>query len=102
MVESGSSLLGTVVDGRDVYEVRQGTAGGPVTLWLARFRDPVGSVSGKELGLARDGLTPNVDLHGLRIADLNVRHFWLRKAVGMLIRKPDPNGSIDIQELMSS
>lgn len=91
-------LLGTIMDGKDVYTIRRGKYY-PVEVMYNRLRDPVGYVTDYEVRIAMARMVPNVCLRREYIAMLAARHFRLRQALGELIRTPDPDRVIHIDHL---
>lgn len=89
-------LLGTVMAGADVYEVREGIAY-PVTIWLADRQ--LGHVSAHEVEIACAGATPNISVGVQGAARLGGLHFRMRQAAGHLIRTPDPDVVVHISHL---
>lgn len=91
------TLLGTIVDGGDVYRITEGTIH-PVLIWRGDDRDPAGYVSAYQLRMAREGHTPDVAIY--RIGHLAENHFQFRKAVARLVREPDPAAVIEISPVV--
>lgn len=96
MLPDDLPLLGTVMAGADVYEVREGIAQ-PVTIWLADRQ--LGHVSAREVEIACAGATPGICVGVAGAARLGRLHFRLRQAVGELIRTPDPDAVVHISHL---
>lgn len=90
-------LLGTVVDGHDVYEIREGVHY-PVVIYRGDSNCPVGHITKRELSHACEGGIPHFGMAVKDMARLAGFHIELRTVVGELIRQPDPEAIIRLDQ----